>query len=149
VSRWARYWAACCWRGTLVRPRRIRRWKSASMRTRRGRNDLAGNAECRQLPIQDVTGRTGFVAGLQLVRRTQLCHQFANRFQAVRDNAKRTNFSVRLGYRSCDGVRVDIQTKKAYFRHATNSVRMRLCAAGFSIRRLTRATANWWLVAPL
>jgi len=54
-----------------------------------------------------------------------------NRFQAVRDDAERTNFAVRFGYRCRDGVRVDIKTYKSYLRYATNSFRMRLCAAVF------------------
>jgi len=118
-------------------------------RDQRGRDDLAGDAERCQLPVQDVACRPGLVAGFPLLHRPQLGNQFANRFQAVRDDAQRTDFSVRLGNRSRDGVRVDIQTKKSYLRHATNSFRMRLCAAGFSLCSVTRATANRWLVAPL
>src|SRR6266699_830037 len=62
--------------------------------------------------------------------------------RAQRVNAERTDFAVRLGYRHRDGVRVDIQTNKSHFRHATNSFRMRLCAAVYPTHSVTRDTAN-------
>jgi hypothetical protein len=51
---------------------------------------------------KDVTGGTGLVTNSKLVARPQLANQFSNRFQRVGDG------------------------------HATNSFRMRLCAAGFT-----------------
>jgi hypothetical protein len=57
-------------------------------RHQRRRDHLAAHAQLCQLPIQNVPGRTRFVAGFQLLHRTQLCHRFANRFQAVRDHPR-------------------------------------------------------------
>ena len=78
------------------------------------RRALARHSQRGQLPVQNLTGRTGFMAGFQLVHRPKLRNHFANRFQAVRDDAERTDFSVRLSHRSRDGVRVDIKTNKSY-----------------------------------
>ena len=60
----------------------------------------------------------------------------------------RADFSVRLGDRNGDGVRVDIKTKKSYFGHATNSFRMRLCAAGFPTSQRNPRHCESGLVAP-
>ncbi len=103
---------------------------------------FTGHTQRRQLPVQNIARRAGLVANLQLLRRAQFRHQLANRIQAVRDDAERTNFSVRLSDCYRDGVRVDIQTNKSYLRHATNSFRMRLCAAGLPTHSVTRDTAN-------
>jgi len=106
------------------------------------RHHFTSHAQRGELPVQDVARGTGFVADPQLLRRAQFRHQLANRFQAVRNDAQRTNFPVRLCYRNRDGVRVDIQTHKSYLRHATNSFRMRLCAAVLPTHSVTRDTAR-------
>jgi len=91
----------------------------------------------RELPRTENAGGAGFVTGLQSLCRPELCNEFADRFQPVRHNAKRTDFSVRFGYGNGDGVRVDIQTNKSYLRHATNSFRVRQVAASFLTSQLT------------
>jgi hypothetical protein len=78
-------------------------------------------------PGASLVGMLHFLAGFQMLDRYQLCYQLADRFQSY---AQRTNFAIRLGpsYRNSTGV--DIQINKPYLRHAANSFRIRLCAAG-------------------
>src|SRR5579862_287495 len=105
-------------------------------------NHLTSHSQCRQLPIQNISGGARFVAGFQILHRPKLRQHFANRFQTVRYCAERTDLSVCFGHRYRNGVRVDIQTNKSYLRHATNSFRMRLCAAGSSESQRNPRTAN-------
>ena len=67
----------------------------------------------------------GTPAGPQL---QQPCPQEA--IERIESNAP-ADLPVRFGKRKGDGIRVDVQTNKSYLRHATNYIRMRLCAAGF------------------
>ena len=119
-------------------------------RRQRGGNDRTADTQLRQLPVQPIPCRSGLITGPHMLGCAQFSNQLANWFRLVRDHTQRSNLTViRLGNCNRNAVRVDIQSNTSYFRHATNSFRMRLCAAGFSIRSVTRATANWWLVAPL
>ncbi len=101
-------------------------------RYQRRRNHFARNAQLCQLPVQNVPRRTRLIAGFQLLHRTELRHQFPDRLQVIRYNTQTTDFAARLRHRYRDRAGVDIQTNKTYLRHATNSFRMRLCAAGFN-----------------
>ncbi len=103
-------------------------------RDQRRRYHFAGNTQRGQLPIHDVARRTRFVARPQILALGPVSPT------SLRIDSKRLGITAerrelrrfRFGYRYRDGVRVDIQTNKSYLRHATNSFRMRLCAAGFT-----------------
>jgi hypothetical protein len=50
-----------------------------------------------------------------------------------------------IGDSNRNGLRVDIQPKKSYFGHATSSIRVRLCAAGFAYsQRNPRIREQGW-----
>src|SRR6266568_8274896 len=70
-----------------------------------------------ELPVQNIARRPRLIADLQMLRRSQLADQLADRLQSVRDDPHRTHFPIWLGDRHCDRLGVDIQTYKAYFRH--------------------------------
>src|SRR5215467_4097162 len=118
-------------------------------RDQRRCDHLTGDSQRRQLPIQNIAGGTGFVAHLKVLGRPQPRYQLANDFHTVGDHAERANFTALFGNRNCDGVRVDIQTNKSYLRHATNSFRMRLCAAVDSDSQRNPRYCESGLVTPL
>ena len=118
-------------------------------RNQAGRDHLTGNPQLRELPIQHVPGRPGLIAGPQLLHRSELANQFANRFQAVRDHSERTDLSARFGHRHGDRLGMDIQTYKAYLRHCDQLLSYAALRRWISpLRSVTRATANRRLVAP-
>jgi len=90
---------------------------SSLRRDQRRSNDFAGDTELRQLPVQRITGDAGFVAGSNLLDRTQLVNHFSDGFETIGNGSQRMNFSVGLCYGNSDGFGVDIQTKKSYFTH--------------------------------
>ncbi len=58
---------------------------------------LTLHPELRELPVKNVTGWAGLVTDLQVLCRTELCDQLANRFQPIRNGAVRVNFSICIG----------------------------------------------------
>jgi hypothetical protein len=86
-------------------------------------------------PGDSLVGMLHFIASVQMLERYPLCYQLAARFQSIWDYARRTNSAIRLGHCYRNRTGVDIQTNKPYLRHATNSFRMRLCAAGVNSSR--------------
>jgi len=113
----------------LIRLNRVRQMNHAhrSIRPQAGGNG-GGGTPAGLVAVQHqghVRGRLQQRTPLRVVKRgahqSYRCHarlvQFEavkETFQAVRDNAGRADFSVRLRYRCRDGVRVAIQTKKSY-----------------------------------
>ena len=83
-------------------------------RNQRRRDHLALDAQLRQLPVENVAGRTSFIAGPQLLDRPQLLHQLADRLRAVGDRSQAAHLAIRLGYRNRNRFGMDIQTQKSY-----------------------------------
>jgi hypothetical protein len=60
-----------------------------------GRNyDVAAYAKGSQLPIEDVSGGAGLVAGAQLLHGSKLAHQFSDRLFAVGNRTQRSDFPL-------------------------------------------------------
>ena len=103
-----------------------------------GRNHFASNTERSQLPVQHAACRSSLVARPEFLGRTDSLNQLTDPFEAVWNRGNRTDLPVCFRNRNRDRACVDIQSNKAYFRHAT--FRIRLCAAGFLLRSVTRVT---------
>ena len=110
-------------------------------RHKRGRHDLTRHTECRQLPIENVAGRTCLVADSQVLCGSEFLNHFAHRFQPVRDRANGANLSVRLRNCNSNGVRVDIETHKSYFRHGDHLLPYAALRRRFLLRSVIRDTA--------
>ena len=65
----------------------------------RGRDHFAGDTQRRQLPEQNVAGRTGLVTGMQLIAGAQFLHQLPNRFQLIRNHTVPADLAVRYRQR--------------------------------------------------
>jgi hypothetical protein len=128
----------------------VRLYPVPSFRRHQARSDhLAGDSQLRKLPIQHVPGRPGFIAGSQILNRSQFVNQLTNRFRAVRNYAETAHLSVFFGHRDGDGIGMDIETYKSYFRHERPAPFV--CGSApldSPLRSVTRATANRRLVAP-
>src|SRR6266852_1725497 len=83
-------------------------------RNQRGRHHCALHPQLRQLPVQYVASRTGFIAGPQLLHRTKLLHQLADRLFPVGDCSQAAYLAVLLGYRDGNRLGMDIQSQKSY-----------------------------------
>src|ERR1022692_2410297 len=83
-----------------------------------GGDYLTLHSQLRQLPIEHIPSWPSFIAGPQMLNRTEFVNQFANRFQPVGNRANRTNLSFRFRHRDGDGFGMDIQTNTLYFRHS-------------------------------
>jgi hypothetical protein len=62
----------------------------------RGCHNLALDAQLRQLPVQNVARRSGFLTGSQPGYRTTLLDQLADRLSAVRNRFQAPHFTFRL-----------------------------------------------------
>ena len=80
-----------------------------------GSNHLTGNSQLRQLPIQHVPGRAGFIAGPQMLHWSEFMNQLADRFQSIRNHPDRPDLPARFGNRHSDRFGMDIETNKQYF----------------------------------
>ena len=76
------------------------------------RNHLARHTKLRQLPIQYIPRRPGFVTDFDLFHRTQFADRFPNRFQPVRNHTIGPNFTIPFRHSYRDSVGMDIQTNK-------------------------------------
>jgi len=55
------------------------------------RDHFAGDSQLRELPIQHIARGTSFIAGPEMLHRSQLVDQLANRFQTVGNHAQRAH----------------------------------------------------------
>jgi hypothetical protein len=92
----------------------------------RRRDDLARHPEPRQLPIHHVPRGAGLIAHAQVLDRSELLHQLANRFDSVGDHAQRPYLPSWFRRRDRNRFRVDIETDKSYVAH-DRLLRMWLC----------------------
>jgi hypothetical protein len=83
-------------------------------RNQRWRHHCALHPQLRQLPVQYVASRTGFIAGPQLLHRTKLVHQLADRLFPVCYRSQTAYLAVRFGYRDGNRLGMDIQSLKSY-----------------------------------
>ncbi len=83
------------------------------LRNQRRRHHIALDSQLRQLPVQYEARRAGFIAGSQMLGRTKLADELADRIFAVGDRAQAANLAIRFGY--CNSYRfgMDIQTQKS------------------------------------
>jgi hypothetical protein len=77
------------------------------------RHDLAFHAQRGQLPIQNVSSRTGLVASPKAPGRPEFPDQLPHRFKPVRDGSQRTHLTARLGNSHSNRLGMDIQSNKA------------------------------------
>jgi len=61
-----------------------------------------------RLPIENISRRTRLIAGLQLLGRPLLLHQFANRLFSIRNDPQQSNLSLGLGHRYRNRLGMDI-----------------------------------------
>jgi hypothetical protein len=101
---------------------------------------FAMHAQRRQLPVQDVPSGSGFVAGAQLLDRTELVHQLSNRLETVGNDPQAANFSTGFRKGDRDSLGMDIQTNKTHFTHRTDSPFA--CGSAPRLRRVIHATRN-------
>src|ERR1035438_2449504 len=78
------------------------------------RHDRTLDPQLRQLPIQHIPRWTRLVAGTQMLRRTKLLDQLADRLFAVGDRSQAANLAIRLGYGNSNRLGMDIQSQKSY-----------------------------------
>lgn len=83
-------------------------------RNQRGRHHCALHPQLRQLPVQYVASRIGFIAGPQLLHRTKLLHQLVDRLFPVGYRSQAAYLAVLLGYRDRNRLGMDIQSQKSY-----------------------------------
>src|SRR5258708_3653930 len=86
-------------------------------RNQRGCNHVAVNAERGELPVEHVSGRTSFVTGAELFRRSELLHAAADGLFAVGNHSDGANFTIGFSNGNGNRVSVDIQTNKSYCFH--------------------------------
>ena len=89
-------------------------------RDQRGRDYVAGESRCRELPVQASPGGIGSVAHRQLTGEARPGHQALYRVGLIVNDSQAANVPVRLGNSNRNGVRADIETRKSYFRQAAN-----------------------------
>ena len=85
---------------------------SRLLRNQRWCNHIALDSQLRQLPIDYEARRAGFIAGPQLLGRTKLLDELADRIFAVGNRAQATNLATRFGYCYSYRFGMDIQTPK-------------------------------------
>ena len=109
-----------------------------------GCDHLAGNPHLRQLPIHHVPSGTSLIAYPQMLDWPQFVNQFANGFQLVGDHSQPVDLPVCFSNRHRDGLRVDIQTDKAYLGHSDQLLSYAALRRWFSpIRSVTRVHYGW------
>ena len=79
-------------------------------RYQRGRDNLAVNAQLRQLPVHDVVRWAGLITGSQPLCRAKLLDQLAYRLSAVRNRSQASHFTFWFRNRYRDRLCMDIQT---------------------------------------
>ena len=72
-------------------------------------NDVASNIKLRELPVDDVTARSGLIANVQAVRASELADPTANGITVVRDGVKRPDLATGFGNRDGDRLLVNIE----------------------------------------
>ena len=76
----------------------------------RRRDDLAVDAQFRELPVERVAGGTGLVADLQVPAPAELLEQFPHGFGTVEDFPETANPTAPFGDGRGDGFGVNIET---------------------------------------
>jgi hypothetical protein len=78
-------------------------------RNQRRRDDVAVDAHLRELPVQRVARRPGFVTDLQSLRAADLVDELPHRLRPIRELPQAPRFPVPLAHRGRDRLPVDIQ----------------------------------------
>src|ERR1019366_8098566 len=66
------------------------------------------------MPVEYIARRSSLIAGPQMLHRPQLLHQLAERFCSVGNRSQAAYFTIRLCYRHCNRLGMDIQAQKSY-----------------------------------
>src|SRR5439155_16079802 len=69
-----------------------------------------------ELPVEDVAAGPGFVAGPQVLPRSELADELGDGLRAIGDDPKEPDFPGRLGDRDGDGLSMDIEAQVAQVR---------------------------------
>src|ERR1700722_11615632 len=83
------------------------------LRNQRRRHHIALDAQLRQLPIEYEAGRAGFIAGPQLLRRSKLADELADRIFAVGNRSQAAYLAIRFGYGYSYRFGMDIHAEKS------------------------------------
>ena len=74
-------------------------------------DDLAVDAQLRELPVQSVAGWAGFVADLEILAASQLLDELAHGLGPIGELAKAADLPATFGDSRADGFSVNIQTE--------------------------------------
>jgi hypothetical protein len=94
------------------------------LRNQRRRYHIALYSQLGQLPVKYEARRAGFIAGPQLLRRTKLADELANRIFAVGDRSQTTNLTIRFSYCNGDRFGMESMPKNRNFSIMTGSLRL-------------------------